>query len=212
MSNKLRLMSGALALPLVMALGACSSMSAKQCGAVDWRAIGYQDGVAGRSGDHFGNYQNACAKHGIRSDFASYQAGREEGLREYCKPDNGYRVGSNGYEYAGVCPANLERDFRAAYEAGHELYMYEWRAQNAANQLASKRHERNHIEQEIISNAAAIVGIDSIPEDRAHAMVRTHQLVERAGQVEVEIAQLERDKLRYDAELENYRARVASNR
>ncbi len=212
MSNKTRLMAAALALPVMFSLGACSSMSAKECGAVDWRAIGYQDGVAGRSGDHFANFQSACAKHGIRSDFASYQAGREEGLREYCQPANGYRVGASGYEYGGVCPATLERDFLAAYEAGHELYMFEWRAQNAANQLQARRHERNRIEQEIISNAAAIVSAESIPEDRAHALVRTHQLVERAGQVETDIARLEQEKLRYDAELANYRARVASNR
>lgn len=212
MPIRTRLIAAAFFPPLLAALGACSSMSAKECGAVDWRAIGYQDGVAGRSGDHFGQYQSACAKHGVRSDFAAYQAGRDDGLREYCQPANGYRVGVNGQDYAGVCPAPLERAFLSAYEAGHELYTLEWRAENAAHQLTAKRHERNRIEQDIISNAAAIVSVESIPEDRAHALVRTHQLVERAGQVESEIAQLERDKQRYDADLENYRARLASNR
>ncbi len=194
-----------------LVLGACSSMSAKECSVVDWRSIGYEDGVNGRSGDHIGQYRKACAKHGIGTDLAGYQAGREAGLREYCQPANGYRVGANGGEYGGVCPAPLEHAFRGAYEAGRELYTLEWRASNAAHQLAAKRHERNHIEQEIISNAAAIVSVESTVEGRAHALVATHQLVERAGRVESEIAQIEQDKVQFERDLQDYRARVAVN-
>lgn len=194
------------------ALGACSSMSAKECSVVDWRSIGYEDGVHGYAGDHIAQYRKACAKHGIGTDFAAYQAGRESGLREYCQPANGYRVGANGGDYAGVCPAPLERPFLTAFDAGHQLYMFEWRANNAANELAAKRRERNYIEQEIISNSAAIVSADSTVEGRAHALVATHQLVERAGRVESQIAQLEQDKAQYEQELQTYRARVAVNR
>ncbi len=195
-----------------LALGACSSMSAKECSVVDWRSIGYEDGVNGYAGDHIAQYRKACAKHGVGTDLASYQAGREAGLREYCQPANGYRVGANGGEYGGVCPAALERPFLSAFEAGHELYMFEWRANNAANELAAKRRERNYIEQEIISNSAAIISADSTVESRAHALVATHQLVERAGHVESQIGQLEHDKAQYEQELQTYRARVAVNR
>lgn len=195
-----------------LALGACSSMSAKECSVVDWRSIGYEDGVNGYAGDHIGRYRKACAKHGIGTDFASYQAGREAGLREYCQPANGYRLGANGGEYGGVCPASLERPFLSAFDAGHELYMFEWRASKAANELAAKRRERNYIEQEIISNSAAIVSAESTVESRAHALVATHELVEHAGRVESQIAQLEQDKARYDQDLQSYRARVAVNR
>lgn len=194
------------------ALNACSSMSAKECSVVDWRSIGYEDGVNGFAGDHIGQYRKACAKHGIGTDFAAYQAGREAGLREYCQPANGFRLGSNGGEYGGVCPAPLERSFLSAFNAGHELYMFEWRASNAANELAAKHRERNYIEQEIISNSAAIVSAESTVESRAHALVATHELVEHAGRVESQIAQLEQDKARYEQDLRNYRARVAANR
>ncbi|MFO1465803.1 MAG: DUF2799 domain-containing protein [Steroidobacteraceae bacterium] len=192
-------------------LAGCSSMSAKECTAVDWRAIGYQDGAHGRSAEHFGYYQTACAKHGIRSDFSAYQAGRDEGLHEYCQPANGYRAGVNGDSYGGVCPAPLERGFLASYRRGHELYVLQSRVDAAASRLSAARHERDRIQHEIIGNAAAIVSPESIPEDRAHALVATHQLVERAGQMEAEIPQLERELQRSEDDLQAWRSRFADN-
>lgn len=211
MDHTIRRGARALLLLIPLGLAACSSMSAKECTAVDWRAIGYQDGALGRSAEHFGHFQNACAKHGIRSDFGAYQVGRDEGLREYCQPANGYRVGVNGQSYAGVCPAALEAGFLPSYRRGHELYTLQWRVNETASRLASARHERERIQHAIIGNAAAIVSPESIPEDRAHALVETHQLVERAGQLESDIVQLERDQLRAEDELQAWRSRFADN-
>ncbi|HNR23202.1 MAG TPA: DUF2799 domain-containing protein [Steroidobacteraceae bacterium] len=69
-------------------------MSGNECRTVDWRTIGYEDGVAGHSGDRVAQHRRACAKHGVTPDLAQYQDGRSEGLREYCQPSNGFRVGA----------------------------------------------------------------------------------------------------------------------
>ena len=50
------------------ALAGCSSMSANECMATDWRTVGYEDGVSGYSGDRVGQYRKACTKHGVSPD------------------------------------------------------------------------------------------------------------------------------------------------
>lgn len=206
----LRITASLLVVPVL--LGACSSMSAEECSVLDWRSVGYEDGVAGLPGNHIGHYREACAKHGIATDLSAYQAGREMGLREYCQPANGFRVGERGDKYQGVCPASLEPGFLGAYDSGHDLFTLEWRASNATRQLANKRNELNGIEQEMVSDAAILIAEDSSAENRAHALVDTNQLAEKKGRVEAEISELERDRVRYQQELEAYRATLAANR
>ena len=193
-------------------LGACTSMSAEECSVLDWRSVGYEDGVAGLPGSHISQYRKACAKHGVGTDLTAYQAGREMGLKEYCQPANGFRVGARGDIYQGVCPAPLERDFLGPYQSGHELFTLERRASNATRQLAEKRNELNSIEQQIVSSGAVLVADSSTAEDRAHALVETKQLAEQKGRIETEIVELERDRARYERDLESYRATLAANR
>ena len=89
-------------------LGACASkMSKDECRTVDWRTVGYEDGVAGQPGDRIGEHRRACAEYGVTPDLNAYLAGRTAGLREYCQPHNGYRAGANGYTYFDTCPADL---------------------------------------------------------------------------------------------------------
>jgi Protein of unknown function (DUF2799) len=195
---------------ITLALSGCTSMSASECRTVDWQTIGYEDGVAGRSGDYIGQHRKACAKFGVKPDFESYQMGREQGLHEYCQPENGFRVGERGNEYRGICPAALENAFLNAYNSGHHLYNLEARVANAATQLDAARRELNHVEKEIAEKSAAIISGDSSADDRAQALIDTKQLAERAGRLKSDIRQLEQDKAHYDIELENYRSTLSA--
>ena len=99
----------------VLVLTGCASMSKNECRAVDWRTIGYEDGVAGYSGERIAQHRKACAKHGVAPDLDAYRAGREQGLSEFCQPHNGFLFGSRGGTYQGVCPAELAPGFVDAY-------------------------------------------------------------------------------------------------
>jgi Protein of unknown function (DUF2799) len=190
-------------------LGGCASMNEAECVSVDWQTVGFEDGVAGYSGDRIGQHRKACAKHGVSPDLSAYQQGREAGLREFCQPANGFRVGSSGGGYAGVCPADLSAPFSAAYESGRQLHVLESRVSTANSQLASKRRELERIEDNVVKKTALIVAGDSTNEERAQALVDMKQMTERAGRLKAEIIQLERDKVAYERDLEDYRARVA---
>lgn len=181
-------------------------MSKDECLAVDWRTIGYEDGVAGRSGDHIAEHRKACAKYGVRADLDQYQQGRSQGLREFCQPMNGYRLGVRGGNYYGVCPVELERPFLAAFDSGHQLYVLTARVSNAEAELDSKRRELAGIEHGILENSFQAVARDNGADERAHSVLDVAQLAERAGQLKIEIRQLSETSSRYQEELDTYRA------
>jgi len=184
----------------------CASMSKDECLAVDWRTIGYEDGVEGYPGDHIAEHRKACAKYGVRADLDLYQQGRNQGLREFCQPRNGYRLGARGASYNGVCSGELESPFLASFDSGHQLYVLSARLSNAEAQLESKRRELANIEHGILSNSVEAVSTDSAADQRAHAVLDVVQLADRASQLKVEIRQLTADSLRYQNDLDSYRA------
>ena len=193
------------------ALVACSStMSKDECRTVDWRTIGYEDGVAGRSGERIGEHRKACAEHGVTPDLNAYRSGRAEGLREYCQPHNGYRAGANGAPYYDSCPPELAPAFVAAYESGRELYVRERRVSDADAAIAYRRREIARLESKLADRTLTVISDTATPEERTAAVLDTKHAAERIGQLKSEITSLERDRARYQQELESYRATVAS--
>ena len=191
-----------------MSLGGCASMNKDECLALDWRTIGYEDGVAGHSGDRVAQHRKACAKHGVVPDLDRYQQGRSEGLQEFCRPVAGFRYGARGALYHGVCPEHLESGFVEAYEMGFHLYGLKARHRYAYSQLESKRRELARSEQAIQDNALLIISTSSTPEQRAQALLDTRQLAELVGRLKAEIEQLERDVVLYEMDVEQYRASI----
>ncbi len=195
----------------VLCLSACSStMNKDECRAVDWRTVGYEDGVGGYSGDRIGQHRKACAEYGVTPDLEAYQAGRADGLREYCQPHNGYRAGVYGDEYYGSCPPDLAPAFVAAYESGRELYVRERRVLDADAAIAYRRREVARLESSVADRALTVISDTATPEERTQAVLDTKHAAERIGRLKSEMAQLERDRARYQQELDVYRATVAS--
>jgi hypothetical protein len=191
---------------VALAIAGCATMSESECRAVDWRTIGYEDGVAGYPGDRIALHRKACAKYGVRPDLTLYQEGRQQGLREYCQPSNGYRLGARGGGYGGICPADLEPAFVRALDSGHQLYTLQSRVNNATAQLSAKRQELDRVQHGIVANAAAAVSSSSTDKDRADAVIDTAELAERAGRLKAEIRDLEQQTVLYERDLEDYRA------
>jgi hypothetical protein len=191
---------------ITAAVSGCSSMSANECMATDWRTVGYEDGVVGYSGNRIGQYRKSCGKHGISPDLAEYQAGREQGLREFCKPLNGFRIGSRGNGYNGVCPADLDADFVDAYQTGRQLHTLRSRVGSTAAEIDSMRAEMDSIDAGLVSVAAQILDTSITNEQRAQLLVDSKHMAERKGEIKARIPQLEDDLLIYRRELDDYRA------
>jgi hypothetical protein len=195
-----------LILAAMAVLTGCNSMSEKECLSTDWRTVGYEDGVNGFSGDRIGRYRNACSEHGVTPNLAEYQSGREQGLVEFCKPVNGFRVGARGGGYSGVCPSDLDPQFVDAYQSGRQLYTLRSRVGSAQGEIYSMHAEMEQIDRDLLSAGAQIVDPTTTNEQRAQLVLDSKHMAERKGELKARIPQLENDLVLYQRELDDYRA------
>ncbi len=192
-------------------LQACSTMNESECVMSDWRTIGYEDGAAGYSADRIGSHRKACAKHGVAPDLQAYRQGREEGLRQFCQPDNGFNLGARGGAYNGACPADLALDFTDAYQAGKQLYTLQSRVNNAASQIAYRQRQLDSVEDQLRAKELGVISDEATIQERAQMLLEAKELNEKRGQLQAEIVELERQKAIYERDLDRYRTTVAYN-
>jgi hypothetical protein len=193
---------------LCLLAGCASKMSKEECRTVDWRTVGYEDGVSGQPGDRIGEHRRACAEYGVTPDLNAYLAGRSDGLREYCRPHNGYRAGVNGYTYYDACPADLAPEFVKAYDEGRALYVRVRQVTDTEELIEQKRREIRRLEDRIAESAFDVIDTSATPEERTQGVLDTKQSAERIGQLKSEITTLEQERVRYQAELDAYRKTV----
>lgn len=205
MNAKWKVIGAALA---ALAISGCASMSSDECLMADWNAIGYEDGARGYTTERFSNHRKACADHGVTPNFADYQAGREQGLVEYCQPGRGFDVGASGGRYYGVCSVNLEPDFLDAYNVGRQLYTLRANVNSANSQISSKEAEMQRVDEEIREKEAALIARETTTEQRILLLADLKDLSERTGTLAAEIEYLYDERARYRVELENYQAAI----
>ncbi len=193
-----------------LALAGCAGMSAEECLVADWEAIGYEDGARGAAADTIGRHRKACASAGITPDFRDYERGRQAGLLEYCRPAVGYRVGASGDSYRGVCPPDLEPDFMAGYAEGRELYELRSEVWRVEERIRARSNELEELRADMAATSARLIAGEATTEERVRMLMETKEMSRREGELEAEIAALEREAGVARTRLDDYEARAAS--
>lgn len=198
-------------LTIIALLGAsgCASMSADECAVSDWHTIGYEDGARGYSADQIGRHRKACAKHGVAPDFESYQAGRKDGLRQFCQPSRGFNLGASGGRYNGVCPSDMEFDFVEAFNSGHQLYNLRASVNSATHQINAKESELEHTKDDIRTAESVLIAKETTMQDRVLLLADLKDMSERIGQLEAEIVDLVEERAISEQQLASYQAVLA---
>jgi hypothetical protein len=186
-------------------------MSGDECMTSDWHAIGFEDGSRGYTADHLSNHRKACAKHGVTPNFDAYQAGRAEGLHEFCQPSRGFNLGAGGGRYNGVCPTASEGHFLDAYNSGYQLYTLRSAVNVANSKINSKKRELERVEEEITTAEATLISRETSTEDRVLILADLKDMSERTGQLEAEIYTLIEDRAVAEQQLVAYQSILADS-
>lgn len=186
--------------------GCASGLSKEECASVDWRALGYEDGVGGRTQARVAEHRKACAKHGVALDLDAYRSGWQAGVQHYCQPGSAYHQGRSGAQYLGVCPAVLEAAFLPAYRKGRELYLLEADVARLSRALANRHRRLADVEVEIrdtgldlvaegLSTDQRIVLLDELRKLEAeHSDIRNYTIPDLEGQLAAQQDKLARLK------------------
>ena len=107
---------------IVLALAGCATMSPEECRFANWSDVGLRDGIEGQPLALLNARISDCTEAGVHVDGNAYLKGRESGLKTYCRLENAVAVGLNGGHYEGVCPAQIDAEFRRRFELGHNVF------------------------------------------------------------------------------------------
>lgn len=165
----------------IFCLCSCASLNKDECLTIDWSSIGYEDGANGSHPQRIGKHRKACAKHGVSPDLQAYNQGREDGLKQYCQPANGYNKGLRGSAYNGVCIGYLEAEFLEAYQEGRHLYLLRNEVNKTQSQIVSRENRIHKLEYRVEEIESVLVNGDNTPEERQHLVDETKELSEEIG-------------------------------
>jgi len=197
----------AIGIMVVLSIGVsgCASLDKQECVHADWRTLGYQDGARGKVADVIGNYRKDCAEHGVSPDLDAYTAGREQGLREYCREANGFRVGHSGKVYQGVCPDDLEYAFRVGYRDGRVIYELGAGVRNGERDVQRRKKSLDELNEELSRAEAELISDGASSSRRAELLGQTRVLAKEIGSLEQQVGSLEADLAVKRAKLEALR-------
>ena len=183
------------------AASGCKTMSQADCVAADWRAVGLADGSAGAPAERLERHRAACARYRVEPDAEAYRRGREAGVELYCRPENGYRVGSDGARYEGACPAALEASFLEEYRAGARVYEASTRVRETESQLYQKQTRANEIAEKHSRRRESFLSDDVPVERKAQLLEEMKALKSQHAELEKEIETLTDELAERRAEL-----------
>jgi hypothetical protein len=194
---------------LTVWLAGCAAMNEQECLISDWRAVGFEDGAAGRPVSTVGTYREACSQHGVAPSLDGYRAGHAEGAEVFCQPGTGFEVGRAGAKYHGVCPAELEHAFLDAYNEGRHLHQLETAVRSISSQITGKTRARERLRKDLAAKEAALVREGTSAEERVLLLSESKELARQEGAVERQIIELERERALREDDLLRYRETLA---
>lgn len=190
---------------LCFVLVGCATLNRDECLTADWQAIGYEDGVVGRTAGYLGNHRKACAEYGVSPDLEEYLAGHSRGIALYCRPLNGYRLGIRGHSYGGECPAELEKAFLSAHTDGYGLFTRQRKVDRLRDDLDRAEDELATNRQAIFEKRSALTDPETTRKQRLALLVELDNLMIERTRIRRVIWQTDTELKRAVQEYENYR-------
>jgi hypothetical protein len=187
-------------------LNGCATLNEKECVNGDWRTIGLEDGLRGAKSSRIGQHREACAEYSIKIDLDAYNSGREQGLKNYCKPGNGYTNGRRGKTYQGVCPDELEPEFLTAYKAGRIIYTTESEIQKLSRLIKKDKQGLEDLNKQLGLFEAELVSNETGTKRRVELLAELREMNKKQGQLENQIKNLELDQARLEGQVDNLKA------
>ncbi len=138
----MKLLSVVIALATTLLLQSCTTITPQECKVARWDEVGLRDGLEGRALYWLDGISKDCAKAGVAVDATAYIRGRNTGLKTFCQPANAIKLGLDGQSYEGVCPAQLDTEFRRLLRIGADV-------RDSREYLAAEDRRRVNLERKL---------------------------------------------------------------
>jgi len=175
---------------VALAFTACSTMNKSECLTANWKTIGYGDGANGYKSSRISQHRSACAEHGIAPDLNAYNAGRTQGLTQYCIPSRGYYKGLSGSHYNGVCTNHNEAAYLDAFNYGTAVYKEVRILDNMKREYSSEEHRIQQMERSIKHKEHQMIS-GKLSKLKAYKLLQeTKEMSEEIGKAKINLSNL----------------------
>ena len=97
---------------------ACGSNQHLACSGQDWKDLGFETAVTGKSVRTFDSYKDQCGSRLEANAMDLYLDGYTMGILGYCTYEKGYELGSSNRSVKPTCPLELRAEFNRGYNQG----------------------------------------------------------------------------------------------
>lgn len=190
--------------------GGGATVSENQCIASDWQTLGYRDGVNGLRSSQLLAHQDACGEHGIIPDRAGYMMGWNEGVREYCQPNNAFEIGERGGGHNNVCPDGMQTTFTTAYREGRKLYLARVEVTDLERSIAEMEQRLEQVKAELVSSATEQLNPMLTTAERVELLAHTQRLNDEKHRLQTDLPPLRNELAVKQVELDALRQSLVS--
>ncbi len=175
---------------VTIAFTACSTMNKSECLTANWKTIGYGDGTNGHAASRISQHRSACAEHGIAPDLNAYNAGRNQGLNQYCIPSKGYYKGLSGSRYNGVCTNHSEAAYVDAFNYGTAVYKEVKTLDNLKREYSSEEYRIQQMERSLKHKEHEMIN-GKLSKLKAYKLLQeTKEMAEELGKAKLNLGNL----------------------
>ncbi|MFY9260185.1 MAG: DUF2799 domain-containing protein [Gallionella sp.] len=126
---------------ICLVLSGCATLNEKECRSANWYQLGIRDGQSGDTEGLLDKHREACKKYAVQPEENQYFSGRKEGLKEYCRYNNAFRLGLDGVSYKGTCPIDVDMKFRRYNDAALEISRINRQINEVNGKIAKEERE-----------------------------------------------------------------------
>lgn len=122
---------------------------------MDWAQRGFTTAMAGEtrsSGQAY--YELKCTNEwNVVVDLTAYKRGYEQGLQDFCTPENAMNFALRGGRYGGICSKEAEAKFIPQYQSGQLVYL--------SNRVEELESQNRYLHSEIDSLEGTVANLQS---------------------------------------------------
>ncbi len=151
MTKKLNILSSfSVAVLLGAFIQGCSGVSKNQCMESNWKNKGIEDGKKGLAAEQILETQKVCSKKGMDFPITEYKEGWEQGIADYCAPQNGFNMASKGKDMkVENCPIQFRPALAKNIDLGKKFADAESKIEKLQNESKSLKGDKKDIKQKI---------------------------------------------------------------
>ena len=102
-------------------ISGCATLNEAECISANWYDLGSENALSGKKSSFVAEHTSACKKYQITPDFDLYREGWQQGIKQFCSAQSGWRYGIAGNYYRNTCDTQAQAECLKGYNPARKI-------------------------------------------------------------------------------------------